>query len=139
MFGVYIPSVITMMMTGVLLAACAVGPDFIQPTAPDVSRYTKEPLASRTSSTDVKFGQAQHFVADRDIPADWWRVFRARALNTLVDKSLVTNPTLQSAIAALRAAKENVYAQQGKYFPLVQANFNYHGQREDARHPAQPV
>jgi NodT family efflux transporter outer membrane factor (OMF) lipoprotein len=124
MFGVYIPSVIALMMTVALLAGCAVGPDFIQPTAPDVSRYTKEPLASRTSSTDVKFGQAQHFVADRDIPADWWRVFRARALNTLVDKSLVANPTLQSAIAALRAAKENVYAQQGKYFPLVQANFS---------------
>jgi outer membrane protein TolC len=119
MFGAYIPCVITMLMTVVLLAGCAVGPDFVQPAAPDVSRYTKEPLASRTSSTDVKFGQSQHFVNGRDIPADWWRVFHARALNTLVDKSLVANPTLQSAIAALRAAKENVYAQQGKYFPLV--------------------
>ena len=27
-------------------------------------------------------------------------------------------------MSALRAAKEAVYAQQGKYFPLVQANFN---------------
>jgi outer membrane protein TolC len=124
MFGMYIPSVITMMMTMALLAGCAVGPDFVQPAAPDVTRYTKEPLASRTSSTDVKFGQSQHFVAGRDIPADWWRVFRSRPLNALVDKSIVTNPTLQSAIAALRAAKENVYAQQGKYFPLVQANFS---------------
>jgi outer membrane protein TolC len=43
-------------------------------------------------------------------PADWWRVFHSRSLNTLVDKSLVANPTLQSAIAALRAGKENVYA-----------------------------
>src|SRR5262249_43184968 len=34
------------------------------------------------------------------------------------------NPNLQSTMAALRAAKEAVYAQQGKYFPLAQANFN---------------
>jgi NodT family efflux transporter outer membrane factor (OMF) lipoprotein len=124
MFGVYIPWVITMLMTVVLLAGCAVGPDFVQPAAPDVSRYTREPLASRTSSTDVKFGQSQHFVAGRNIPADWWRVFHSRALDALVEKSLVANPTLQSAMAALRAGKESVYAQQGKYFPLVQANFS---------------
>jgi NodT family efflux transporter outer membrane factor (OMF) lipoprotein len=124
MFVAYIPSVITMLMTVVLLAGCAVGPDFVQPAAPDVTRYTREPLASRTSSTDIKFGQSQHFVNGRDIPADWWRVFHSRALNTLVEKSLVANPNLQSTLAALRAAKESVYAQQGKYFPLVQANFN---------------
>ena len=124
MFIAYIPWLITVLMTVGLLAGCAVGPDFVQPAAPDVTRYTREPLASRTSSTDVKFGQAQHFVAGRDIPADWWRVFHSRALNSLVEKSLAANPTLQSAMAALRAAKESVYAQQGKYFPLVQANFS---------------
>jgi uncharacterized lipoprotein YajG len=58
MFGVYVPSLITMMMAVALLAGCAIDPDFVQPTAPDVAPYTKEPLASRTSSTDVKFGQA---------------------------------------------------------------------------------
>jgi hypothetical protein len=31
---------------------------------------------------------------------------------------------LQATIAVLRAAKEAVNAQHGKYFPLVQANFN---------------
>jgi NodT family efflux transporter outer membrane factor (OMF) lipoprotein len=123
MFVAYIPSVITMLAIVMILGGCAVGPDFVQPAAPDVSRYTREPLASRTSSTDVKFGQAQHFAAGRDIPADWWRVFHSRALNALVEKALVANPTVQSAMAAMRAAKESVYAQQGKYFPLVQANF----------------
>jgi NodT family efflux transporter outer membrane factor (OMF) lipoprotein len=119
----YIPRVIPI-MTMALLAGCAVGPDFVQPAAPDVTRYTHESPATRTSSTDIKFGQSQRFVNGRDIPADWWRVFRSRALNTLVEKSLAANPNLQSTIAALRAAKEGVYAQQGKYFPLVQANFS---------------
>jgi NodT family efflux transporter outer membrane factor (OMF) lipoprotein len=124
MFVAYSRSVIMILMTLMLLAGCAVGPDFVQPAAPDVSRYTKEPLASRSSSTDVKFGQSQHFVAGRDIPADWWRVFHSRALDALVEKSLAANPNLQSTLAALRAAKENVSAQQGKYLPLVEANFS---------------
>jgi NodT family efflux transporter outer membrane factor (OMF) lipoprotein len=124
MFTAYIPSVVTALMIVLPLTGCAVGPDFKQPVAPDVSGYTREPLTSRTSSTDVKFGQSQHFVNGRDIPADWWRLFRSRGLDALVEKSIVANPNLQSAIAALRAAKESVSAQQGKYFPTVQANFN---------------
>jgi NodT family efflux transporter outer membrane factor (OMF) lipoprotein len=124
MFVARIPWVVTAVVAILPLAGCAVGPDFVRPGAPDVLRYTREPLAGHTSATDVKFGQAQHFVNGRDIPADWWRVFRSRPLNTLVEKSITANPNLQSAIAALRAAKEAVYAQQGKYFPMVQANFN---------------
>jgi NodT family efflux transporter outer membrane factor (OMF) lipoprotein len=42
----------------------------------------------------------------------------------LVERALRNNPDLQSALATLRAAKEAVEAQKGKYFPLVQANFN---------------
>ncbi|MGD0023310.1 MAG: efflux transporter outer membrane subunit [Xanthobacteraceae bacterium] len=107
-----------------LLTSCAVGPDFRHPAAPEVTRYTQEPLAPRTSSTDAPTGQPQHFVEGRDIPQEWWALFKSPALNALIEQSLQNNPTLQSAIATLRASKEAVYAQQGKFFPLVQANFN---------------
>jgi NodT family efflux transporter outer membrane factor (OMF) lipoprotein len=117
-------SVVVAPLAAVLLSSCAVGPDFVQPAAPEVNRYTQEPLAPRTSSTDARFGQSQRFVSGRDIPAEWWRVFQSPAINALVKKSIDANPNLQSTLAALRAAKEAVYAQQGKYFPLVQANFN---------------
>jgi NodT family efflux transporter outer membrane factor (OMF) lipoprotein len=106
------------------VASCAVGPDFRAPAPPDVSRYTKEPLASRTNSTDTPGGAAQHFIKGRDIPGEWWRLFRSPALDKLVRQALKGNPTLQGTIAALRAAKETVYAQQGHYFPLVQGNYN---------------
>ncbi len=107
-----------------LLASCAVGPDFQHPAAPAAGRYTKEPLAPVTSSTDAPTGQPQRFVQGRDIPQEWWTLFRSPELNALIERSLKNNPTLQSAISSLRAAKEAVYAQQGKFFPLVQANFN---------------
>src|SRR5260370_417649 len=50
-------------------------------------------------------------------------MFRSRALNALIERSLRNNPTLQSTMSALRVAKEAVYAQQGKFLPLVQSNF----------------
>jgi NodT family efflux transporter outer membrane factor (OMF) lipoprotein len=108
-----------------LLTSCiAVGPDFVHPAAPEVSRYTKEPLAPRTSSTDAPTGRAQRFAQDRDIPQEWWRLFKSPALNALIARALKANPNLQATMSSLRAAKEAVYAQQGKFFPLAQGNFN---------------
>jgi len=107
-----------------LVAGCAVGPDFVPSPAPEVGRYTPEPLASQTSSADVDKGRSQHFANGKDIPAEWWRLFRSPPLNSLINKALAANPNLQAALAALRVARENVYAQQGKYFPTIQANFN---------------
>jgi NodT family efflux transporter outer membrane factor (OMF) lipoprotein len=107
-----------------LLASCAVGPDFVHPAAPDVSRYTKEPLTPRTSSTDAPTGRPQRFVQGRDIAQEWWRMFKSPALNALIERALNNNPNLQSAIVTLRAANQAVYAQEGKFFPLIQGNFN---------------
>src|SRR5271169_6868852 len=117
-------SVAGVLAAAMLLASCAVGPDFLHPAAPDAERYTKEPLTPQTSSTDAPTGKPQRFVQGRDIPQEWWALFRSRALNAVIERSLNNNPSLQSAIATLRAANQAVYAQQGHFFPLVQANFN---------------
>jgi NodT family efflux transporter outer membrane factor (OMF) lipoprotein len=116
----------------VLLTSCAVGPDFRAPAAPEITRYTREPLAPRTSSTDAVGGAAQRFEPRRDIPLQWWTLFKSPALDALVAQSIQNNPNLQSALATLRAEKQAVYAQEGKYFPLVQANFNPTWQRTSA-------
>ena len=89
-------------------AACAVGPDFESPAAPDVSGYTAEPLAKQTSSADVNGGEAQRFVQNLDIPGQWWMLFHSEALNAMVEQALKNNPTLPAAEAALRLAWENV-------------------------------
>jgi NodT family efflux transporter outer membrane factor (OMF) lipoprotein len=119
-----IASILASLTVTVLASGCAVGPDFVHPAAPEVGRYTRGPMASRTSSADVSNGRAQHFAKGKDIPDEWWQLFRSPALNSLIKKALAANPNLQATMAALRAAKENTYAQQGKYFPLVQGNFS---------------
>jgi NodT family efflux transporter outer membrane factor (OMF) lipoprotein len=114
-----------------LVTSCAVGPDFLHPAAPEITRYTREPLA-HTASTDVASGQRQVFLPGRDIPEQWWALFRSPRLNALIARALHNNPNLQSVLASLRAAKEAVYAQEGKFFPLAQANFNPTRQRTSA-------
>jgi len=110
------------LLAATFLTSCAVGPDFLSPAPPDVQRYTKEPLTTVTASTDAPTGQPQRFVQGRDLPQEWWWVFRSRALNALIERSLKNNPSLQSALSTLRAAKESVYAQEGHYFPFISAN-----------------
>jgi NodT family efflux transporter outer membrane factor (OMF) lipoprotein len=114
----------TTLISLLILSGCAVGPDFKSPAAPEVSSYTPEPLPAQTASADDRVGAAQHFVSEMDIPGQWWTLFHSEALNRLVERSLTANPTLSAAQAALRQAWENVYAQQGSYYPQVAAGFS---------------
>ena len=104
-----------------LLAGCAVGPDFHRPAAPDVSGYTASPLPTTASTAGVAGGEAQRFVKGSEIPGDWWTLFHSTQLNALIEQSLANNPDLQAAQSALQAAHENVRAQRGAYVPNVTA------------------
>ncbi|HUC61951.1 MAG TPA: efflux transporter outer membrane subunit [Alphaproteobacteria bacterium] len=107
-----------------LLAGCAVGPDFKKPAPPQVTGYASPmaPLPAKTASADVPAGDAQRFVEDRDVPGDWWTLFHSKALDALVEEALKANPDLAAAQAALREARENVAAEDGALFPTVKAN-----------------
>jgi NodT family efflux transporter outer membrane factor (OMF) lipoprotein len=107
-----------------LASGCAVGPDFAPPAAPDVSGYTAQPLPQQTTVAHVTAGEVQRFVQGLDIPGQWWTLFRSPELNALIEQALKNNPTLPAAEAALRQAWENVYAEQGAFFPTVQASFS---------------
>ncbi len=107
---------------------CTVGPDFQRPAAPTDTGYTPEPLATQTASVNMRGGSAQRFIAERDIPGDWWTLFRSPPLNRLIEESLRANPDLDAAQAALRQAQENVYAGEGALFP--QASLSIQAEKE---------
>ena len=107
-----------------LLAGCAVGPDFERPPAPDVEGYSRRPLSATTASAEVMGGEQQRFVHDLDIPGQWWALFHSQALNALIEQALKNNPTLPAAEAALRQAWENVYAAQGAFFPTAVISYS---------------
>jgi NodT family efflux transporter outer membrane factor (OMF) lipoprotein len=107
----------------ILLAGCAVGPDFERPALPTVERYTPEPLPAETASAPVPVGAAQRLSPGRDIPGEWWTLFRSEPLNALIAEAFKNNPTIPAAEAALRQAHELTLAGEGAFFPTALANF----------------
>ncbi|MHB1620895.1 MAG: efflux transporter outer membrane subunit [Sulfuricella sp.] len=119
-------------LTLLLIAGCAVGPNFKRPAAPDVSGYTGRPLSTTVTSTNVAGGEAQRFAEGANIVGDWWTLFHSKSLNELIELSLKNNPDLKSAQAALSAARENVLAQRGAYYPSVTGGFSASRQNQSA-------
>ncbi len=70
------------------LAACAVGPDFVAPQAPQGAGYTPEGQPAATASADVAGGAAQKFDMGRDIPGEWWKVFHSKETRRFDGRSL---------------------------------------------------
>ena len=113
-----------------LLACCAVGPDFHKPDAPDAKAYDAGAVPAQTASTPVAGGEAQHLESGADIPGDWWTLFQSPALDALIERALKNNPDLAAACAALTVAQENTLAQRGAYFPSVDADFSSSRQKQ---------
>jgi len=102
---------------------CAVGPRWHAPQAPIDAGYAPIPLPETSASSGVHGGEAQHLIAGRDIPFEWWELFQSPALNSLIEKAFKANPTIAAARASLRQARELVYAQQGYFYPSVGTTF----------------
>ncbi len=108
------------------LTACAVGPDFVRPTAPLAERYTYE---EEPAGTIVAEGGAQRFENGAKIAADWWRLFSCPKLDAVVMQAVANNPTLQAAQASLRQSEDNLRAGYGIFFPQLSAGFEPTRQR----------
>jgi len=98
---------------------CAVGPNFHRPAAPQVRAYAPPPAFQPSTAPD-----AQHIVQGMDVPARWWTLFQSPALDGLVDQAIANNPDTAAAEAALRQARELLYAQRGAYLPTVSGSFD---------------
>ncbi len=109
--------------TVLMLAGCAVGPNFHRPAAPNTTGYTPQALPPQVPVSLSEGLPQQRFLEGLDIPAQWWELFHSERLNALIAQSIKVSPDLKAAQAALRAAVENVRAQQGLYFPNIQASF----------------
>jgi NodT family efflux transporter outer membrane factor (OMF) lipoprotein len=107
-----------------LVTGCAVGPNFKRPAPPPDQDYGRAPVSGETQGSSGAGGPAQRFLAGRDIPADWWRLFRSEPLNELVTQALKDNPDVAAAQAALRQANELYAAQRATLFPTLQGGFS---------------
>ena len=106
-----------------LVSSCAVGPDFHRPPAPAIPSYARPTLAATTAAAAIAGGEAQRFVPEQELAAQWWTLFQSPPLTTLIEHALQASPTLVAAQAALRQALELVTVQRGAYYPTIQASF----------------
>jgi NodT family efflux transporter outer membrane factor (OMF) lipoprotein len=106
------------------LSACAVGPDFHRPAAPQAADYGSASASGETVASPGTGGAAQTFTPGADIPAEWWTLFKSEKLTALVAQSLKGNPNLAAAQAALRQASDLYKAQRASLLPVVQGSFD---------------
>src|SRR5271167_1047280 len=104
-------SVVAVALAGLLLAGCAVGPNFARPAPPRLDRYA---IAPQQLSGD---GALQAVEPGRIPDPAWWRLFGSPALNALVDTGLRNSPTLAAAEAALAESHDQARAGAGVFFP----------------------
>jgi len=106
------------------LAACSFEP-LRAPRVEVPERYTAAPTLTGTASANVPGGDEQRFVAGKDIPADWWTLFRSPALDRLVRDALADSPSIAKVAARLRQAEEDLGARSGATrWPKVDGRFS---------------
>jgi len=106
------------LLAAALLSGCAVGPNYHRPSLSPTASY-----GALAVSPPRQLAGGPQLVSGQDIPAQWWQVYHCAELDTLVAQALANSPTLGAAKAALRAAREQVKAQKGAFFPQVVGTF----------------
>ncbi|KVH52002.1 efflux transporter outer membrane subunit [Burkholderia diffusa] len=94
--------------TAVLLAGCAVGPDYHRPD-------TSIPAAFKEAPAGWKVAQP----ADRTDRGPWWTVYNDPQLDALIGKLNASNQTIAQSAAAYRQARALVAEARAAYFPTV--------------------
>jgi multidrug efflux system outer membrane protein len=99
----------------VMLAGCAVGPDYTPPE-PEL-----DPVFSGKSLVDSTTGQPAQ---------DWWKVFGDPLLDELVQESLAANRNVAAAEARLKEARANRRDQQWGFWPSPKVQASATSQRQ---------
>ena len=115
-----------------LVGGCAVGPDFRSPTLEDEAAYRSDPLPAATAAANLPTGDAQRFLEGENVPERWWTTFGNAELNRRVEQALAHSPTVASAQAALRQARENAGISRGALLPSLDAKLGANRQDNNA-------
>jgi NodT family efflux transporter outer membrane factor (OMF) lipoprotein len=102
-----------------LLAACAVGPDYVRPDTPAPSSYIHA-----NANADA--------VAQANADPAFWKQFNDPLLTQLVDEALANNRDLVAALARYRQANALLRGARWNQAPTLQADAGYQDRRSSA-------
>lgn len=94
-----------------LLTGCSVGPDYQQPAPQTPGSWhdsANSRVASRTRSDAVN--------------PRWWTTFHSPQLNSLIERAIAGNLSLQQTVLRIAGAREQINQARGAFFPAVNGN-----------------
>lgn len=109
-----------------LLSGCGLGHDYTPPASPSEAGYTPSGVPAVPAVNGA--GSEQRFALGAKISGDWWKLFRAPALDDLLNQAITGNRTLAAANATLSQAHEAVAVAAAGFYPRV--DFGVSAQRE---------
>jgi NodT family efflux transporter outer membrane factor (OMF) lipoprotein len=102
------------------LSACAVGPDFVPPSPPQVNQYTRPQTPAKLTPGQGEPGQ--QLAIGKSIAAKWWELYRSPQLNQVVAQAVNASPSLTAARATLAQVQQTLLQARGDYYPAFDIN-----------------
>lgn len=99
-----------------LLAACTVGPDYQAPKPQTPAAYND------VLRTTGQIPPASSVTMQSEPDPRWWRTFGDAQLDSLIDRAIAGNLSLQQAVLRIAAAREQVRAAGGAGLPTLDAS-----------------
>jgi multidrug efflux system outer membrane protein len=106
--------------TCLLLSACVQGPDY------------KRPVFAGLISKAFKHGSVSSSTPPAVLPDEWWKLYRRRQLNALVEEAIRGNADLKAAEARVKMARAVVGGQRAEWFPKLNSTSSFGTQRFSA-------
>jgi len=111
-------------LAAVLLASCAVGPDYQQPPAYLVDDYRG--VAGADAAVAWKVGEP----ADAVPKGEWWKVFGDPTLDRLQRMARDNNQSVQAAIARIDSARSTARQARAQFYPRLTTEPSYERRRD---------
>ncbi|WP_275554040.1 efflux transporter outer membrane subunit [Mixta sp. Marseille-Q2659] len=111
----------TLLALSLLLAGCAVGPDYQPPQAQTPASWRDLPsqAASKPQASAIN--------------PDWWKSFNDPQLNSLIDRAIAGNLSLQQAVLRIAGAREQLSQARGGLFPSINGSASAQKQQLGAK------
>lgn len=111
----------TLLALSLLLAGCAVGPDYQSPQAQTPASWRDLPsqAASKPQASAIN--------------PDWWKSFNDPQLNSLIDRAIAGNLSLQQAVLRIAGAREQLSQARGGLFPSINGSASAQKQQLGAK------
>lgn len=93
------------------LAGCAVGPDYQPPVPQTPARWNDK------GDTAVRSQASMQAINPR-----WWTTFRSPQLNSLIERAIAGNLSLQQTVLRIAGAREQINQAGGAFLPAVNGN-----------------